>query len=426
MGYKPGGNMNKKTNGSDLISLSFARLPVFDSRRNLWGYELVYVSTDDHPAVQSENSDTIAVDLASSTYMGLQQILEREKRIMIHFSRKNILDNLPYALPPSRAAVKITDPKNLSVSALESITRLKDDGYQIVAGWVPEHKTCQAVYHLADMICLDVSDQILPELTAIFKALEPYHVAVLANHVDDQAYFDICTRAGISFFQGSFFKQPENVCVKKIPSGAVSKFRLMEAIEQDNPDFEKLAKIIQSDVAVSFQLLSYLNSAGFGFRQKIQSIKDAITMLGWRNLKNWLRIVLLSDMAQTQYASELIFLSAQRGKFLEQVCLDHDYWGFEPDSLFLLGMFSLLDAMLNQPMVEIVKFLPLSDKLKGALCIEGNNEYVPLLKLAQCFEEAKFEESEALINQLGLDTAKIKQAHHRSIKWANKLSEMQS
>ncbi len=149
-------------------------------------------------------------------------------------------------------------------------------------------------------------------------------------------------------------------------------------------------------------------------------------MLGWSNLRNWLRIVLLAEVAESEHASELVFLSAQRGKFLEQVSLDHDFWGFEPDSLFLLGMFSLLDAMLNQKMAEIVKYLPLADKLKEALCLEDNNEYVPLLKLAQCLEEAKFGESDTMINRLSLDTVKVKQAYYGSIEWANRLSEMQS
>ncbi|MEA1968010.1 MAG: HDOD domain-containing protein [Thermodesulfobacteriota bacterium] len=416
--------MNKKSN--DIVSLSFARLPVFDSKKKLWGYELVYVSAQGDLTNSPENNDTIAVDLASSTYMAFQQILGRVKKIMINFSQKNILDNLPYALPASQAAVKIADPENLSYSALELTGQLKEDGYQIVAGWVPDHETCQALFRLADIICVNISDQNLSDLTSIYQTAKTYDASILANFVDDQAHFDICEQAGFSLFQGSFFKQTENVSVKKILSGTVSKFQLMKAIEQDDPDFDKLAKIIQADVAISFRLLSYLNSSTFGFRQKIGSIKDAISMLGWRNLKNWLRIVLLADVAEHQHASELIFLSAQRGKFLEQVVIDHDFWGFKPDSLLMLGMFSLLDALLNQPMAQIVKYLPLTDKLKGALCIEENNEYVPLLKLAQCLEEAKFEESENMINQLGLDPVKIQQAYYGAIEWANQLNEMQS
>ena len=172
-------------------------------------------------------------------------------------------------------------------------------------------------------------------------------------------------------------------------------------------------------------LLSFLNSASFGFRQKIDSIKDAITMLGWHGLKNWLRVVLLAEVSENQHAAELIFLSAQRGKFLEQICLDHDFWGFEPDSLTLLGMFSLLDALLNRPMQEIVKHLPLADKFKGALCMEDNNEYVPFLKLARSFEEGEFDQSDAMTLQLGLDPTKVKLTYGGAIDWAANSCEIQ-
>ena len=422
--------MNDSSENKDLTSLYFARLPVFDTRTNLWGYELVHVPEPDGEQNIEPNAgdaDTIASDLASSTYMALQQIMDHGRKIMVNFTRRNILDRLPYALPPTRAAVKIIDPENISPSAVESITQLKDDGYLIVADWIPASESWPEVLELADMINLDVSGLTLPDMEYVVRSAQMRKARVLAFHVDDRACFDICTKAGVSFFQGSFFKQPELVSVQKISSAGISKFELMKAVEQKDPDFEKLAEIIQADVGISFRLLSYLNSASFGFRQKIQSIRDAITMLGWRNLKNWLRIALISDMGENnRHASELVFLSAQRGRFLEQVCIDHDFWGFKPDSLFLLGMFSLLDALLNQPMDEIVKFLPLADKLKAALCRQGNNEYVPLLNLAQFMEELEFDKSQTLINQLGLDTAKVKKAYHGSLEWAGQLSKMQS
>jgi c-di-GMP phosphodiesterase len=332
---------------------------------------------------------------------------------------------MPYALPPGRTIIKLRDPSAMPDSLTKPLAKLKTDGYQIMAGWINDHETCRAVFDQADMINLDISAMKLPDLIEVCSKAASYGAEVLADRVDNQTRFDICCKAGVSFLQGSFFKQPEDVSVKKVLSGTISRFKLMEAIEQKDPDFSKLAETIQADVAVSFRLLSYLNSASFGFRRKIDSIKDAITMLGWNSLKNWLRVVLLADVSESPHASELVFLSAQRGKFLEQVCLDHDFWGFEPDSLFLLGMFSLLDALLNQSMTEIIKYLPLADKLKGALCMEDNNEYVPLLKLARYFEEAKFDRTNTMINQLGLDTMKVNLAYCGSVDWANKLCEMQ-
>jgi c-di-GMP phosphodiesterase len=416
--------MNKEKNDTGLNPVTFARLPIFDVKKNLWGYELAYLSGKGEPPGHVAKKEVITPELMSGTALALEQTLDREKKIMVNFSSKNILEKLPYALPPGRTAVKVSDLTNVSDALIQSLAKLKSDGYQITAGWIKDHEAFYTVFDKADIICLDISAMVLPDLMEACSKAVSYGAMVMAERVDNQTRFDICSKAGVSYFQGSFFKQPEDVSVKKVLTGTISRFQLMGAIEQKDPDFSKLAETIQADVVVSFRLLSYLNSASFGFRRKIDSIKDAITMLGWNNLKNWLRVVLLSDVAESRHASELIFLSAQRGKFLEQVNRDHDFWGFEPDSLFLLGMFSLLDALLNQPMAEIIKYLPLADKLKGALCMEDNNEYVPLLKLARYFEEAKFNQSETMINQLGLDTMKVKLAYCGSIDWANKLCEM--
>jgi EAL and modified HD-GYP domain-containing signal transduction protein len=413
--------MNIKKNDSNLVLVSFARLPIFDVEKNLWGYELVYLPGDDKKITLKQN-ETITADLVASTSLAIGQMPDKGKKVMVNFSWQNLVDNIPYALPPGRTVVKIADPGPRD-SLAPVLAKLKTDGYKIAINLT--QTTCPPVLELADIIGMDISGMGVPDLASMCTKTAPYGSLILATRVHDQLGFDVCRRAGFSLFQGSFFKQPEDVSVKKVLSGTISKFQLMEAMEQKDPDFSKLAATIQADVSISYRLLSHLNSASFGFRQKIDSIKDAITMLGWHSLKNWLRVVLLAEVSENQNTSELIFLSAQRGKFLEQVGLDHDFWGFEPDSLSLLGMFSLLDALLNRPMREIVKHLPLVDKLKGALCMENNNEYVPFLKLAQYFEEAEFDKSEALMNQLGLDAKKVKLAYGGSIDWANKLCEMQ-
>jgi len=413
--------MDNRTNDSKLTPVTFARLPIFDAKRRLWGYELVYTSADGERTICSKTGNVITADLMSGTSLALEQTMDRDKKIMVNFSPENILDNLPYTLPPGRTALKIADPTVRSDSIIPALAKLKADGYQISVSWIEDHEACRPFFDLADIICLNTSAMVQPDLVDVCRRAAPYSSMMLADRVDNQTGFDICSKAGFSLFQGSFFKQPETMSVKKVLSGTVAKFKLMETIEQKNPDFSKLAATIQADVTISFRLLSYLNSASFGFRRKFDSIKDAITMLGWNNLKNWLRVVLLSEVSESPHASELVFLSAQRGKFLEQVGMDHDFWGFESDSLFLLGMFSLLEALLNRPMAEIVRYLPLADKLKGALCMEDNNEYVPLLKLARYFEEAEFDQSDAMVNQLSLDATKVNQAYRASIEWANKL-----
>jgi EAL and modified HD-GYP domain-containing signal transduction protein len=414
--------MNKDNNQQNSKgSISFARLPIFDAERHLWGYELS--STPGHKMGTNVIDDK---NIASGTYMALQEISNKGRKIMMGFSQDEIIKNLPYSLPPGKTVVKITRIDKVDNVFIDVIKKLKKDGYQIAVSWAMDYEKNKLVFDMGDILNFDVSNLDQVKIAGLLHKSEKSYLKLLASNVNTSKQFEICKKVEFTIYQGAFFKQPENLSVKKLSSNAASRFQIMEKIETSDPDLEEVAKIIQSDVAISFKLMTYLNSASFGFRQKIESIKDAITMLGWHNMKNWLRVALLSDIAENKLASELVFLSVQRGKFLEQVILDHDFWGFKPDSLFLLGMFSLLDAMLNQPMNEIVKYLPLSGKIKKALCGDKNNEYYPLLKLSEYFEEAQWEKGGKLVNQLGLDSKKVEKALHQAIEWANKLEETQT
>jgi c-di-GMP phosphodiesterase len=417
--------MNEKPDTvENQASLSIARQPVFDTKRRLWGYELFCVGGGNYTLSGFPGADSTALNVASSAYIVLQQILSRGKKIIVNFSEKNILDELPYVLPPVLAAVKVSEQLCMNSSVSDSLTRLKEDGYMIALEEFTGSPHCESVYQLADIISVNVAGRPEDELAAIIASIGGYGAERLASQVESPERSAVCQEAGFTLFHGPFFKTPQNLKVRKLTSNEVSRFNLLKLIEQEEPDFSKLAELVQADVSVSFRLLTYLNSASFGLRQKISSIQQAIPLLGWQKMKSWLRVVLLTDMSQTSHASELFLLSTQRGKFLELVAHDHDYWGFDPDSLSLLGTFSLLDVMLGIPMSDVVAYMPLDNKLKAALCREENNEYLPLLELVMCFEEARWNDAESMIQRLGLNGAKVKAAFQSAIDWAGTISTL--
>ncbi len=413
---------DKKKISRDSVYVSIARQPVFNKKKDLWGYELICVSNAGEIGTSITAEENVAVNVASSNYIAIQQVLDRGKKIIVNFNEKNILDDSPYALPPVLTMVKV--PENLlsNRNVVDSLLKLKTDGYLIAIGDITGSPEFETLYKETDVLCVDTAEIKRDELGFLVNMGNKHGSMILAESIKNSARFDMCLELGCSLFHGPFFKIPEKLSVKKISSNEISRFNLLKTIEQDDPDFDNLAKIIQSDVSISFRLLSYLNSAAFGFSQKIQSIHKAITLLGWKQMKTWLRVVILSDMNKSPNAPELMFLSAQRGKFLEIVTREHDFWGFDPDSLFLLGTFSLLDTMLGMEMKEIVKYLPLDDKLKSALCLDPNNEYLPLLQLAMRMEETVWDDVNNMIRKLGLDPARIRKAFQDSIDWANEIT----
>jgi EAL and modified HD-GYP domain-containing signal transduction protein len=410
------------TKKADAMSVSISRQPIFDEKRRLWGYILCCVGTGAQHLGHGVESEHVAVRLAGSAHVELQQIIERDKKVLIPFSERNILDQLPYGLPSALTAVQVTEEIFRRPSVPPVLNQLKADGYLLATSDFSASPECEPFYHLVDIIGMDVSGKTKENLKGALSTAQAYKATKLALRVQDLERFNLCSELGFDLFHGAFFKTPEIITVRKFSSNEVSRFNLMQAIQQPEADFERLAETIQADASLSFRLLSYLNSAAFGMRQKIKSIHQAISLLGWRKMKNWLQVVLLNDINQGRDAPELMMLAAQRGKFLERIGQIYDYWGFDPESLHMLGIFSLLDAMLGMPMRDIVMHLPLDEKLKAALCQDPNNEYLPLLQLAQQCEEARWQEVEQIFQKLNMDGDKVRGAFQEAVDWASELT----
>lgn len=404
-------------------TISLIRLPIFDEKRRLWGYELFCFGGADTPTGDAIQ-ESVGLRVANSAYMGLQFVLNQGKKIMIHHSEKGILDNLPYALPADATIVNVDEGIAANPDALEILKSLKADKFSIAIDNYTADPVCRQLYPLADFICIDVHKRRKDQLLDLIVSAQEYKAAFMAIDLRSSDQLDPYRDVGFSYFSGPFFKNPDVVHLRKISSNEVSRFNLLALIENREPDLEKVAENIQADVSITFRLLAYLNSAAFGFRQKIKSVQQAVNLLGWDRMKNWLRVVLVTDVSQHKDALDLTLLSAQRGKFMELVVEDHDFWGFDPDSLQLLGLFSLLDVMLGVPMEEVVEHLPLDAKLKAALCGQPDSEYLQLLQLARLFEEAKWARADQMIQQLNLDSAKVKAAFQKASDWAAELTHM--
>lgn len=403
----------------------FTKHPIMDSKRKLWGYELLASSGESGDQLACSARETPADGLASSTFIGIQQAVERGKRLLIGFDERCILEKAPYAFSPDQCAVKfhgnVTDPQAL----IEALQALKKDGFLVAVDALVDPPQRLKLFSLADIITLDMGIGLDPK--ALPKAAQKFKAKTLAERVRHLQQYSDLSALGFDLFQGAFFKEPEIIAERRLTSHQISRINILRLIEVDDPDFDALAKAIQSDVSVSFRLLSYLNSAAFGFPQKIQSIKQAIMVLGVNKMKNWLRAVLLADMASPgDTPQELVLLSLQRAKFLESVTKKYDYWDYDPGSLFLLGLFSLIDAILGMPMRQVVDHLPLDQRLKSALNRESNNEYQPLLELVDAIENADWPQLEARTQRLSFDQDVIKGLYTEAMTWAGSFFSTQA
>lgn len=415
-------NSSEKTDSRNTIS--FNRYPVFKKNKELWGYRVRCIDRRGDAGHRLPGEGDVAGLVSSSSCMGLERLLSKGKCLMVDLGQESVLKTIPYALPAAHSVIRIKEKIPLDASLITALEKLKSDGFSLAVSHYTGNKKLSKLYDLADFLCIRTAGKNREELEEMMDTARPYGSKLLGEQVRDGAHFERCSDLGFSLFQGSFFKKPEKISVRKISSGEASRFKLMRIIEGEASDFDKLAEAIGSDVTVSLRLLAYLNSATFGFRSKISSIQQAISLLGWENMKKWLRVVVLSDVSKHAYAQDLVLLSSQRGKFLETIVQEHDFWGFSPDSLFLLGVFSLLDALLDMPMDRVVVHLPLEGKIKAALVRESSSEYAPFLKLAELLEDADWEEADRMIQRLSMNSGRVKGAFQDAVDWADGLTCM--
>lgn len=398
------------------IPTYFARQPVFCEGPTVWGYELLYRDRGDATAATFTDSDAATLQVAASAFIHPEIGRTQPKKLIVNFTPKSILDQVPYALPAEDTVVKFSPPEKKSPELETALQRLRDDGYVLALDCFEATPSLYSLYRLADVLIVDILGKSSSHIQALLQRA-PRDAQLLAKRVQSMESYRLAKDLGFLLFQGYFFKRPEMMPGRKINSNQASRLSLFRLIERSDPDFDGLADTVRTDVSLSYRLLTYLNSAAFSFPEKIRSIKQAVVILGWRKVRNWLRLIILTDLLPSSKPSELPYLSAVRGKFLEQVALKHDQGG-QSSSLFLLGLFSLLDSMLDLPMKEVLSCIPLEDDLRDAL--DGkSNHYSPWLEISVSFETGNWDNLDILLRKLKLDPLLVARCYYDSLLWAN-------
>lgn len=392
---------------TDVLQSYFTRLPIFDLDYSVWGYELLF-SSDSGKELTELLEPAQAAQGAKFTASSL---CEADKMILIDF-RQNALS----ALPPEQTIIIIPDQK-LSDDMEMVFTLLKKRGYRVAVESFGTLDADNSSASLADYVIVDGDLAQHDELKPYFDACCLDHAKFIARHIEDRFHLAEVREAGCSLFQGPFFAIPENLDRKELTSHEASRFRLLRIIEHPSGDFDELAATIQNDAALSYRLLTYLNSAAFSFPEKISTIKQAVVMLGWKQVRRWLRIIVFTDLNPDVKTEELLLTALKRAKFFEILARNKGN-DIDPDQLFLLGLFSMLEAILEMMMENIVENLPINTELRDTL-LGKETRYKKWLSMVSHYELANWELLEQDLTDLGLNYSAATMAYNTALSWAD-------
>ncbi|MCX8043341.1 MAG: HDOD domain-containing protein [Desulfobacterota bacterium] len=319
-------------------------------------------------------------------------------------------------VPKNAIAVEILETVEPDAEVIKACRELKAAGYQMVLDDFVFHERYRPFVELADIIKVDFMATDAAQRKELLKECKALPVQFLAEKVETQETFEEAFEAGYSLFQGYFFSKPKIVTGRDIPGSKINYLRVLHEVNRPDAEFERIEEIIKRDVSLSYKLLRFINSAFFQFSVKVESIKHALILLGLKEIKKWVSVVALSSMGFDK-PQELLTLSLIRARFCELLAAQVGLEKRAAD-LFMTGLFSLIDALIDRPMHVVLSDLPIAEDVKQAL-LGKDNPLRDVFGLVVAYERAEWNRASIYARKLRANEKDLPTLFLDSVNWAS-------
>jgi len=384
-------------NAEGVVSPSFvARQPIYDARLDVYAYELLFRSADidfaDHRDGDSATASTVVATFAD---IGLDALVGG-RCAFVNATRDFVTRGFVSLLPAGRVALELSAEDAGDPQVRAELERLAGQGYLIAIHGLCAVEDADALLEVAHFVKIDVRSLMRKEVAHQVRRLAGHKVRLIAEKIEDHESFEFCKRIGFDYFQGFFFCQPKTVTGRGVPANRLTQMRLMAVLEDPACSADELEGAITEDLGVSIRLLRWINSPYFSLPRKVESVREALTLLGEKNVRSWALLVTLAGV--DDQPSELARTGMIRAKMCELIAraLDRP----NPDAHFTVGLFSVADAQMGMAMSDVVAELPLSPAVSDALR-DHSGPLGEVLSWVIAYERGQFD---AFTASLGRDT----------------------
>jgi len=366
------------------------RQPILDAKEQLWGYELLYREHEDAEAEASaaSMSSTSAVVINTLAELGIEQVVGA-KRMLIGCPAEALNLSTVAMLPQGQVMLEVLSDVERSAENLERLAMLTQAGFEVA---LDDYRGENEMFlDAASLLKIDLQKVELSELSGLVAGVAKQKLHLLVTNVDTREQFTACKELGFHFFQGYYFCQPEIVRGKRPPANQMALMKLLSKVNDPETKREELAALISSDVSLSFRLLRCLNSAAFSFAREVETVEHALMLLGESRLREWVGMLAISKIPNKP--SELSRVALLRAHMCEG--LAKKTGAVDPKAMFTVGLFSVLDTMMDYPMKKIVRELPLADDIEQAL-LGKPGALAGLLAMVVSYEKTSWENLSSL------------------------------
>ncbi len=392
-----------------------ARQPIFSRDMKVYGYELLYRAERDSKRFNmSDNLVATATVLAGVFENGLDAITEG-KRAFVNFDEQMLFSDIPYIVTPDKLIIENLETVRATDSVLERVNKLKEDGYKIALDDFDQNYDTYALVECANIIKFDLLATPLSQIEgSVKKALRDGKI-ILAEKVENVDEFNKAKEMGFHLFQGFFFQKPYIVGKSATKISSVSQYtRILSELSKEEVSFQALAEIFESNIDLAYKVIKMAGKKNFS--GDIYSIKRALAYIGVADLKLWVSVLMMRDIGNNK-SPELMRLSLVRAKFAELLCKTKVVYT-RPLESFMLGLFSTIDALMDEDMKELMIDMPFSDELKNGL-LRKSGELKRLFDFMVAYEQGELNGEEVELKIKEKDIEVVYDCYLNALAWGN-------
>lgn len=350
----------------------FARQPILDASGTIRGHELLFRRPDGTAGVIEDGTRATAhVLVAAFTDVGIEAA-GGENPVWVNATRELIMNFDPLPMSPEHVVVELLEDIEFDESVMQKLHKLDALGYRFAVDDFTWFEGCEELLDLVSYVKLDVMALGLDGLREQVALVSGHGCRIVGEKVETQEERDACLEMGITLFQGYFFERPQLISGTSAPASTIQRLQAVTSISRDAP-FEEVQRAVTVDPGLGVRLLRYVNSAGAGLRTRVSSLRQALVLVGANTVRQWALLVMLTDIGRARPA--VISSGLLRAKLCELLAADR---GLDRDSAFAVGLLSMLEALLDVPLEEVIPTLPLTDDVLDAL-LEGTGRLGEIL-----------------------------------------------
>jgi c-di-GMP-related signal transduction protein len=402
-----------------------ARQPIFDGQQKVYGYEMLFRSGPENFFYAFDCNVASSKVISDCCQLLGRGGLMQNKRAFINATGDILTKGVIDLLPSKQVIIEILETVEPDEKVLKACRELKSAGYRLSLDDFVYRQDYEPFIALADFIKVDFLNTSRDQQLWIADRFLPQGISLIAEKVEDHSVFKDALEMGYGLFQGFFFSKPQMLSWKEIPGFKLHYFQLLQELQQPEPCFEQITEIIKRNVALTYKLLRYINTAALGLRQEVVSIEHALLLLGETEMKRWLSLILLVSLAKDK-PEILLVQTLIRAKFCEMLGnltgLAH-----RADDLFMMGMFSLIDAILDRPLAEILRELPINTDIKNVLLnLGGASSFGLIYECALFYERGDWDSLLRHSTCLKMDEPIVSSVYLEAVEWADNQFENRS